>query len=191
MDKELFKLTYEDQSMIGQAVVGKPTTYPEDNYYWCNSNPDRINTIHMVLQDSIEDSPSYLISSLRNVVSSRLNIEPICRCRQVDLDDITDVYVCRSFKYDVYILVTNGLITLTRHIPVFVQQDYDVSPFDIDAFFSQKPFIIEAFIVLSFGLVELIMLTGISKALEDILLIYKQDIDVAKYNMLLSVEKAS
>ena len=191
MDKEPFNFSFEDHSLISDMVVGKPTTYLADNYYWCTDKPDQINTIHLESTDSIEDTDDYLILSLRHHLKTHLNIEPICRCRQVDLDDITDVYVCRSFKYDVYILVTDGLITLTRHIPTFVQQDYEVTTFDVDAFFSHRDLIIDAFIVLSFGMVETIMLTGISKALGDILQFFDEDIADIKKLILLSVEKAS
>lgn len=133
----------------GYAVVGKPTTYPIDTCSITFNDPYNIN-LEAILPDSNSLYPyDYFLATLRDNFSIHLSVEPVCRCRQVDLDDVTDVYLCRTFKHPIYIQVTDGLITLSRTKPKFNLHDYSIEAFDIPIYTLHRTLICEAFLVLS------------------------------------------
>ena len=168
------------QSEVGNIVVGKPTTYPKQLYYYQCDFPEQLHTHHFKWCPLSNTRRDYFLNTISDNFKVRLNIEPICRLIHQDLQEITDVYVCRSFKYDVYILVMDDVISLSRHMPIFTAHDYDVHKFDIDAFIAHRVVICEAFTALSFSPVEFIMLTGINHNTETIPLYKRVCIDIAK-----------
>lgn len=173
-------LNISNRSTVGNIVVGKPTTYQSHiQYYQCDF-PEQLHTHHFSWCKPQDKGRDYFLDKLVNNFKTLLNIEPICRVINIDLQETTDVYVCRSFKYDVYILVMDDVLTLTRHIPVFTQQDYEISEFDFDAFISHRVVICEAFTALSYSPVEFIMLAGINTNTKIIPMYMSECIDITK-----------
>ena len=145
----------------GYAVVGKPTTYPTDTHPVTFNNPHHIH-LEAVLPDLNNLYPyDYFLATLRSNFSIHLSIEPVCRCRQLDLDDTTDVYLCKTFKYPIYIQVTDGLLTLSRNKPIFNLHDYSIEAYDIPVYATHRTLICEAFVALSSSPADFIRLVGL------------------------------
>ena len=147
-------------------VVGKPTTYPKSITY---DNPSNNHSIYLEWCDEPHTIfVDYFLAHLIRSIKKDISLTPICKCRNIDLDDSTYVYLCTNFKNYIYIQVTDGLITLSKHKPIFPEHDYYIEFEDLSD--KHEDAICEAIAALSYYPVDFIEMAGIDDNLLKVLM---------------------